>query len=104
ESEGTTLTLTLEAPPAQVAAPASGAALPPLRVLVVDDDEFNIMFMRGTLPSPPLAVDVAINGRAALDAARRNAPDVVFMDLEMPVMDGFQALAALRAEEARGER
>jgi len=104
ESEGTTLTLTLEAPPAQVAAPANGAALPPLRVLVVDDDEFNIMFMRGTLPSPPLAVDVAINGRAALDAARRNAPDVVFMDLEMPVMDGFQALAALRAEEARGER
>jgi PAS domain S-box-containing protein len=103
EAEGTTLTLTLEAPPAQVAVPAS-AALPPLRVLVVDDDEFNIMFMRGTLPSPPLAVEVAINGRAALEAARRNAPDVVFMDLEMPVMDGFQATAALRAAEARGER
>jgi len=104
EAAGTTLTLTLEAPPARVPATASAEALPPLRVLVVDDDEFNIMFLRGTLPSPPLAVDVAINGRAALEAARRQAPDVVFMDLEMPVMDGFQALAALRADEARGVR
>ena len=96
---GTTLTLEL---PAAVAAGAqqASAALPALHVLVVDDDEFNISFMRATLPSPPLVVASAVNGRAALDAAREQPPDVVFMDLEMPVMDGFAALKALRAQEA----
>jgi CheY-like chemotaxis protein/PAS domain-containing protein len=111
EASGTTLTLTL--PLAQAAAmPAADAqrsrearaALPALRVLVVDDDEFNVLFMRANLPAPPLVVDTAINGRAALDAARARAPDVVFMDLEMPVLDGFEALAGLRRLEAAAGR
>lgn len=110
---GTTLTLRLPAAPAsampppaatRTAAAEAPAGLPALRVLVVDDDEFNILFMRANLPSPPLAVDAAINGRAALEAARARPPDVVFMDLEMPVMDGFDALAGLRRIEADAGR
>lgn len=110
---GTTLALRLPAAPASAmpvpaatrAAPAeAAAALPSLRVLVVDDDEFNILFMRANLPSPPLVVDAAINGRAALEVARARAPDVVFMDLEMPVMDGFDALTGLRRIEAEAGR
>jgi signal transduction histidine kinase/DNA-binding NarL/FixJ family response regulator len=114
EDGGTTLILTLRAAPRNVltAGPSPQAtpsragerALPPLRVLLVDDDAFNVMFMRGTLPSPPLAVDSAINGRAALEAARARHPDLVFMDLEMPVMDGFQALVELRRLEAQTGR
>jgi len=112
---GTVLTLRLPALPAGFAAaearPAAPAAsgraapaLPPLHVLIVDDDEFNILFMRASLPVPPLSLEAAVNGRAALEAARSRAPDVVFMDLEMPVMDGFQALAALRRLEAEAGR
>ena len=49
------------------------------------------------MPTPPFTVETAINGRVALDAARRNWPDIVFMDLDMPVMGGLQAVRELRA-------
>jgi PAS domain S-box-containing protein len=112
--EGTTLALRLPALPAGVRpapgegtespAPQPEAPLPALRVLVVDDDEFNVAFLRGALPSPPLTIATAINGRAALDAARAEIYDLVFMDLEMPVMNGFEALQAIRSVEAAGGR
>src|SRR5438477_10692193 len=47
---------------------------------------------------------MAVNGRAALDAARADWPDVVLLDLEMPVMDGYQAAAKLRALEREGRK
>jgi PAS domain S-box-containing protein len=108
---GTLLTLRLPALPAGVlpaggngaaahASPEPERPLPALRVLVVDDDEFNIAFVRSGLPSPPLEVRTAINGRAAVDSARASPPDVVFMDIEMPVMNGFEALSWIRAMEA----
>jgi CheY-like chemotaxis protein/HPt (histidine-containing phosphotransfer) domain-containing protein len=80
------------------------ASLPALRVLVVDDDEFNRLVLRRTLPTPPFTLATAVNGRAALEAAERQWPDVVLLDLEMPVMDGYAAAAALRAMEAAGAR
>lgn len=118
---GTVLELRLPALPAGVApvagarqgaqapaAPADAHALPALRVLVVDDDEFNVAFVRGGLPSPPLEVATAINGRAAVQAVASAfggaPPDVIFMDLEMPVMNGFEAVAQIRALEAGSGR
>ena len=113
EEAGTTLRLRLPALPAGVipvpgvkgaaregAPQAPERPLPALRVLVVDDDEFNIAFVRGALPSPPLEVATAINGRAAVDAVRARPPQVVFMDIEMPVMNGFEAVGMIRAMEA----
>jgi PAS domain S-box-containing protein len=113
--EGTRLTLRLPALPAgvQPANPAlvddetvagQAAPLPALRVLIVDDDEFNVAFVKSGLPTPPLTVATAINGRAAVDAARARAPDVIFMDLEMPVMNCFEALGWIRALEAETGR
>jgi CheY-like chemotaxis protein len=60
--------------------------------------------MRRFLPTPPYEVELAVNGRAALDAARRNWPDAVLLDLEMPVMDGYTAAARLREMEREGGR
>jgi len=78
--------------------------LPDQRVLIVDDDEFNRMVLRHCLPNPPFQVELAVNGRAALEAAGRDWPDAVFLDLEMPVMDGYEAAAKLREMERKGER
>jgi PAS domain S-box-containing protein len=78
---------------------AAGEALPPRKVLVVDDDEFNRLVLRRYLPSPPLSVAFAVNGRAALEAAGQDWPDVVLLDLEMPVMDGYEAAHRLREME-----
>jgi len=113
DEAGTTLTLRLPArPDAADSGPetlpqpldaASGgmANLPELSVLLVDDDEYNVMVLRNQLPSPPLDVRSAVNGRAALDAVALRRPDVVFMDLEMPVMGGFESLTRLRALQAQ---
>lgn len=117
EEEGTTLTLQLQAAPASEALalvdqPATtdnhsgilASELPPLKVLVVDDDEYNLLVMRRYLPSPPLRVETAVNGRVAIDVAARYLPDVIFMDLEMPVMNGFEATARLRETERLARR
>lgn len=112
EEEGTTITWHLRPAPASEVLTLSDQAdvadspagmpaseLPPLKVLVVDDDEYNLLVMRRYLPSPPLSVETAVNGRAAIDAAALNPPHVIFMDLEMPVMNGFEATMRLRARE-----
>ena len=102
--QGTTLSLRLPlwhaGPPRKLASVSQAAigpdALPPLDVLVVDDDEYNIVVLKSMLPSPPLTVRVAVNGRAALEMARERRPDVVFMDVEMPVMGGLEAVRSIR--------
>jgi PAS domain S-box-containing protein len=81
---------------AESSAPARFDALPPLAVLLVDDDNYNTLVLRSMLPSPPLRIETAINGRVALDAVKRQRPDVIFMDLEMPVMNGTEALRRIR--------
>jgi CheY-like chemotaxis protein len=42
----------------------------------------------------------ATDGRAAVELARQRLPDLILMDLALPVMDGFEALGAIRREEA----
>eukprot|EP00667_Euglena_gracilis_P005343 EG_transcript_5379 len=67
-----------------------------LKVLVVDDNEINQKVLTGFLNRIGCKPDVANNGAEALDAASRKCYDVMFMDLEMPVMGGLQAAGALR--------
>jgi CheY-like chemotaxis protein len=117
ETEGTTVRLELlrerrqmprETPDTGFAAmtvvPDAAMAIPALRILLVDDDPDNTLIMKLFLPSPPLDVETAGNGREAVDACRLRRPDVIFMDLEMPVMGGFEALKRIRALQAeRGD-
>jgi CheY-like chemotaxis protein len=84
--------------------PLARQPLPALSVLLVDDDEYNIIVLRSLLPSPPLTVRTAVNGRAALECVRESRPDVIFLDVEMPVMGGIEAVAVIRAlQRERGE-
>ena len=70
------------------------------RVLLVDDDEYNLLIVRRFFPCPPLTVATAFNGRVALEMVEQEVPDIMFMDLDMPVMGGMEAIGLLRKQEA----
>lgn len=68
------------------------------RVLIVDDNPVNRQLVRDVLEPEGLQVDEAEDGAMALQHARDLQPDLVLMDIRMPVMDGFEALAAFRED------
>jgi two-component system KDP operon response regulator KdpE len=65
-------------------------------VLVVDDEQRLINFMRMNLELEGCRVISATNGREALDRAREEMPDLMLLDIMMPGMDGFETLRRLR--------
>jgi two-component system sensor histidine kinase/response regulator len=67
-----------------------------VRVLVVDDDEVNRIIAEELLADAGLRVDLAEDGAQALSAASSTPFEVIVMDLEMPVLDGFAATRAIR--------
>jgi DNA-binding NarL/FixJ family response regulator len=77
----------------------------PIRVLVCDDVEAFRALMRYTLQEDPgiEVVGEAADGMAAIDAAERLQPDVVLLDLTMPILDGIDAIASVleRAPDTR---
>ncbi len=72
-------------------------------VLVVDDDQDTVETMRDILEEEGHVVLSAKNGREGLELAQRYLPDLVLLDLEMPVMDGREFLDAVRGIPALAE-
>lgn len=71
-----------------------------LRVLVADDSELQLQFEQALLADEPFDFLVARNGAEAVEAARRHLPDLILLDIVMPVMDGIAAAQALRDDPA----
>ncbi len=69
------------------------------RLLVVDDAEANRSLLKIHLQKMGFIVRTAANGQEAVDLWADWQPDLIFMDLRMPGMDGWKALAAIRAQE-----
>ena len=67
------------------------------KVLLVEDNEINIDVACGFLRMFKITPKVAKNGREAVDMIEKNAFDVILMDCQMPVMDGFEATQAIRS-------
>ncbi|MEK6304121.1 MAG: response regulator [Acidobacteriota bacterium] len=71
----------------------------PLRILLAEDNEINQRVAVGILEQEGHSVTVAANGKLALSALERERFDLVLMDVQMPVMTGLEAVAAIREQE-----
>jgi CheY-like chemotaxis protein len=92
---------------AGTSAPASGntqgspaAARASRKILLAEDNQVNQVVAVRLLENRGHRVTVAVNGREALVALQRETFDMVLMDVQMPVMDGLEATAAIRRGEA----
>ncbi len=73
-----------------------------IRILVVEDELINQMVCQKVLEKMGIEVGVAENGQQAIDALASDHFDLVLMDCQMPVMDGYEATRAIRASEQVG--
>jgi len=66
------------------------------KILVIEDNELNRVLLRDVLEYYGYAVSEAANGAEGIERARAGSPDLILLDIQMPVMDGFAAIEALR--------
>jgi class 3 adenylate cyclase len=68
------------------------------KVLIVDDEPLNVDYLEQELEDWNYHILTAINGQEALDKIRSELPDLVLLDIMMPVLDGFAVLAQMKAD------
>ncbi|XPV77805.1 MAG: ATP-binding protein [Desulfovibrio sp.] len=77
----------------------------PVRVLLADDSEFIRILMETYLQEPEFNLDMVEDGQQAIDMYRNNVYELVLMDIQMPVVDGYAAISEIRhIEEELGKR
>jgi signal transduction histidine kinase/DNA-binding response OmpR family regulator len=87
--------------PERLNTPTTGAAH---RILLAEDNPVNEKVACRTLEALGLRVDVARNGRDAVDAWATGRFDLILMDCQMPVLDGYEATREIRKRESPGQR
>jgi two-component system, cell cycle response regulator DivK len=70
------------------------------RILLVEDNEFNRKIVRDLLSRQPYDLLEAHDGEAGVEAARRELPDLIIMDVQLPKLSGLDATRRIRAEPA----
>ena len=103
--ESTPLRTASDEPPLDDKGPAAAAFGRPLRVLVADDSEDNRLLIDAFLKKSGCSLDHADNGEVAVRKFTEGQYDVVLMDIQMPVLDGYRAVRQIREwERAQGGR
>jgi len=92
-------TTTAGAGPSPAQASPTGNAQPKSDIMVVDDQPANLQLLEELLTQQGHAVRSFPRGRLALDAASRNLPDLILLDINMPEMDGFEVCQRLKADD-----
>ena len=70
------------------------------KVLLVEDNEMNRDMLSRRLIRRGFEVIFAVDGKQGVDAARREKPDIILMDMSLPVMDGWEATRCVKADDA----
>jgi len=68
------------------------------KILIVDDEPFNVDYLEQELEELDYDTIAAANGEEALDKVHSENPDLVLLDIMMPVMDGFEVLFTAQSE------
>lgn len=69
------------------------------KILLVEDNEMNREMLSRRLERKGYNVIIAVDGAASIDLARANRPDLILMDMSLPVVDGWEATRRLKADE-----
>ena len=69
------------------------------RILLVEDQEMNRDMLSRRLKKRGYEVSIAVDGAEGVEKARTEAPDLILMDMSLPVMDGWEATRAIKADE-----
>ncbi|MFQ6026617.1 MAG: ATP-binding protein, partial [Dehalococcoidia bacterium] len=94
------------APLGPASQPTARPGLPPRNILLVEDYKNNRLMIQSYLKNTPYRLEIAENGAEAVSKFQAGAFDLVLMDLQMPVMDGYEATRIIRSwerEQARRE-
>ena len=70
------------------------------KILLVEDQEMNRDMLSRRLKKRGYDVAIAVDGAEGLEKAQNGAPDLILMDMSLPVMDGWEATRRLKAEDA----
>lgn len=84
--------------------PAMTEDLRPLHILIAEDNDKNLMLVKAFLKKTPYVLDVAENGEIALEKFKIGKYDLVLMDIQMPVMDGYAATVKIREWESQNRK
>ncbi|MEE4211099.1 MAG: response regulator [Parvularcula sp.] len=74
-----------------------------IRVLIAEDNRVNQLVVTNMIAGLGFEIDIAENGRVAVEKFKENKPDLIIMDVSMPEMDGLEATQAIRAYERAHE-
>jgi signal transduction histidine kinase/CheY-like chemotaxis protein len=79
-------------------------ALSPLKILLVEDNDDNQLLIASYLKKTPYQIEVAENGQVAVEKFQSGQYDIVLMDMQMPIMDGYSATRLIRAWEVDNKK